>query len=495
MHFSRMGHHAIAPSGWEQVTFEPPFPPAAKVVVFPQLQTPAPLIVQVQIRHVTAMGFELKLSETALDQIVGWVAHASLEPLHPPRALKVFQAIAEMNANLSPQDRSLKYEKMRISAYGFYRGTNHLFWQDHVQKTAELNRFSNAHTQTWIQGDLHVLNYGVFDNAQGELVYDLNDFDEAVIADYQYDLWRLAASMVLVAQEQAKLTLTDAEDAIAATARRYVHTVQTVTPEAALRVQHDRDRTYGRLDDLIEDTADVASRAEMLDKWRSRDRGFRMDAEKLSPVTAHERAALTQALHPYQPPTHYRVLDWAVRRRAGTGSLGLPRYYALIEDANGIERILDLKQQQTPTALGFLPPIHSQAHGQRFGEAEAERHTWAYRALSAAPDPWLGHVTVFGAPYSVRERSPYKAALDLAEITSHKRFRKLAAQWGEILAIAHLRASHREPHLQIWAEHVQQVTRDREVEFTEQLIAIATDYATTVQDDWLTWTRMIAEYD
>ena len=88
--------------------------------------------------------------------------------------------------------------------FAFFRGTDHLFWADFGPSRLLRHFGGKKSTRTWISGDLHCDNLGTFTDAMGWLVYDLNDFDEGVVADFQYDLWRLAVSLVLVGRRLKK---------------------------------------------------------------------------------------------------------------------------------------------------------------------------------------------------------------------------------------------------------------------------------------------------
>ena len=69
----------------------------------------------------------------------------------------------------------------------------------------------------WIHGDLHVENFGTYLNSDGRLVFDVNDFDEAYIGHFTWDLQRFAASLALLGWQKAL-----PDDDIAALIRRYV---------------------------------------------------------------------------------------------------------------------------------------------------------------------------------------------------------------------------------------------------------------------------------
>ena len=79
-----------------------------------------------------------------------------------------------------------KFRKMAADPFAFYRGSACLFYAD----VAELeDRWADERTsRVWIQGDLHAENYGTYMDAAGILVFDVNDFDEAYLGHFTWDL-------------------------------------------------------------------------------------------------------------------------------------------------------------------------------------------------------------------------------------------------------------------------------------------------------------------
>jgi uncharacterized protein (DUF2252 family) len=80
--------------------------------------------------------------------------------------------------------------------FAFYRGSACLFYAD----VAELDDpgADERTRRVWIQGDLQAEDFGTHLNAQGVLVFDVNDFDEAYLGHFTWDLQRFAASMALL---------------------------------------------------------------------------------------------------------------------------------------------------------------------------------------------------------------------------------------------------------------------------------------------------------
>ena len=89
-----------------------------------------------------------------------------------------------------------KFRKMARDPFSFYRGSACVFYADVSQLE---DRFANERTgAVWIQGDLHAENYGTYMSADGVLVFDVNDFDEAYLGRFTWDLQRMAASLSLL---------------------------------------------------------------------------------------------------------------------------------------------------------------------------------------------------------------------------------------------------------------------------------------------------------
>lgn len=410
------------------------------------------------------------------------------------------------NQSLSPEDKKLKYSKMICSPFSFYRGTNHLFWRDFAQHP-ELKQFSNKQSQIWIQGDLHAENFGSFHNDQNRIVYDLNDFDEAVIADYQYDLWRMAISLVLVARQLKKFKTQEIAEFIAAFAGSYLAAIARCHHDQGdVELEFTAANTYGKLDDFLKDVEKNESRQKMLSKWTDiahGDRYYDLSSDKLSPVTKTEREEMIQQMPEYGKtltgrlqynPQYFQVKDIARRLMAGTGSLGTPRFYIIIEgddEHHEYDCILDVKRQHKPTPYHYLGKAFQKQYDRQFTN-DAQRYAIAYKALVKHTDDHLGWLKFQNEYYCVRERSPYKESFPLDILTKPKRFQKMAEQWGKILATSHSRADQDAADSRInhaFDTAVYELTTGRESEFITLVQKIALSYAEQTELDWKTFKK------
>ncbi|MBS1674620.1 MAG: DUF2252 family protein, partial [Actinobacteria bacterium] len=102
--------------------------------------------------------------------------------------------LARQNATRVQELVPLRTERMAASAFAFYRGTAALMAADFARE---------PHTSILVPscGDAHISNFGFFASPQRTLIFDLNDFDEAGSAPWEWDLKRLVASIVIGARD------------------------------------------------------------------------------------------------------------------------------------------------------------------------------------------------------------------------------------------------------------------------------------------------------
>ncbi|WP_052383818.1 DUF2252 domain-containing protein [Litchfieldella xinjiangensis] len=420
------------------------------------------------------------------------------------RPRQVLDAIAAANADLSEADRTAKFDKLATSPYRFFRGTNHLYWSDvwHDWRFALFGGLPE--TQTWLQGDAHAYNFGAYGHHDDDVRYGMDDFDDALIGDYQYDLWRLATSLVLDVRENVELSRKGTRRALRALLESYhdelVGHTRGETPAAVTL-----DTAKGFLKPFMQEVADKHSRERMLDKWTQQGaegRRFAERPDKLVGLPAHIASQLRKAIEEEYRQTlqsgrseaergHFRVKDMARRINAGTGSLGRERFYVLIEGGRDHEHddvILDVKEQAPPEGWRQMTRDEKQAWRNAFPH-EGVRHAAAFCAIAEHPDIYLGWLHLGDKVFSVRERSPFKEDFPTHKIDGAKPYRKLVRNWGRILAREHLRGA-RALHQDDPARFARSVcTRldGRLDHFVEMISMFAVSYADCVTQDYRTF--------
>ena len=105
--------------------------------------------------------------------------------------------LASQNATRVPELVPLRAERMSASVFAFYRGAAAVM-------AADLARDASTGITVASCGDAHVANFGFYASPQRTLVFDLNDFDEAGWAPWEWDLKRLVTSVVLAGHETSR---------------------------------------------------------------------------------------------------------------------------------------------------------------------------------------------------------------------------------------------------------------------------------------------------
>ena len=153
-----------------------------------------------------------------------------------PSDTGVLDAILQFNQDRKPELLRLKLRKMRADPFTFFRGADHLFCRDWPEL-----RPLDVGPDVLISGDLHLENFGAHRTTEGDFRYDLNDFDEAVVAPCSFDVVRCATSIIL-ASEQWKLKPSQATGMALA----YLENYRKAVLKAVESRFHPRDRSPRR---------------------------------------------------------------------------------------------------------------------------------------------------------------------------------------------------------------------------------------------------------
>ncbi|WP_017811162.1 DUF2252 domain-containing protein [Paenibacillus shenyangensis] len=351
--------------------------------------------------------------------------------------------------NLNPQKRAEKYSKMSQTAFSFFRGSAYLFYYDATRHYFPYH--TPADRPTWIQGDLHFENFGAFRNESGDIVYDVNDFDEGYVGSYVYDVLRMSVSIALVCRQLGY----DREQQLSMLEHYILSYYKQIRcyaegKENPAKFIMDESNAKGPVRKLLR-KLEKRRQGHFLEKVTAvmqSDRVFLENSELAIP-SAREQELLEQAWTSYQDTllcceddvNHYKIKDIAIKHGSGTASIGLDRYYVLIEGgATGEgedDLILEVKEVRAPVPAYFLP--YTESFWQKFGH-QGKRVTTTQQAMHHKADPYLGYLTLEGRDFYVRERSPYKKRLKLENIQSTDDMQKILSTMAQLTAKMHSRA-------------------------------------------------------
>jgi uncharacterized protein (DUF2252 family) len=387
-----------------------------------------------------------------------------------------------------------KFRKMAADPFAFYRGSACLFYAD-VTRTEDAWSDERAGA-VWIHGDLHVENFGTYMNSDGRLVFDVNDFDEAYIGHFSWDLRRFVASLALMGWQKA-LPEETIRSLVGAYLRSYLSQVNHYAGEDedddfALHLEN----TDGPVREALAQ-ARMASRVALLDSMTRLDGDVRMFREDSSVrrLGRAERRAVEQAFASYLetiPPSKkfdrelfYDVRDVVGKSGFGIGSAGLPAYNVLVEgytQALDNDVVLTMKQANVPAVSRFV----DSGEVEKYFDHEGHRTVVSQRALQVHTDPLLGYTSVDGRGYVVAEVSPYEYDLNWESINEPDDIRPVVRALGQATAKVHC-ASDEDSDQNLVTFQTEKAICDvldgRRKEFVADLTDFAIDYAVTVRKD------------
>ncbi|WP_423983270.1 DUF2252 domain-containing protein [Ilumatobacter sp.] len=346
---------------------------------------------------------------------------------------------------------------MRVSPFTFYRGAAAIM-------AADLSTTPTSGLTVQLGGDAHLSNFGAYASPGRQLVVDANDFDETLRGPWEWDLKRLATS-VLIAAQHLGFGFDDCMQVTDRTSRAYAAAMAEYAEMGYLDV-------WNRLltvDDLITDTgmtqAKLAKRIERFER-RARRKDSRQAVGKLTEIVdgrrqiAHDppvlfplrklpfgyaatevESAATAALDSYRSTLNdarrflldrYSLVDIALKV-VGVGSVGTRCFILLLEGRSSDDVFfLQAKEAQASVLEPFLEPSPYRNHGQRIVEGQ--------RMSQAQSDIFLGWTEgrIEHHHYYLRQLRDWKGSVEIEDATPSQ-LGFYADLCGKTLARAHAR--------------------------------------------------------
>ncbi|SMC67103.1 DUF2252 domain-containing protein [Kibdelosporangium aridum] len=375
------------------------------------------------------------------------------------RSAQIADVLSTEFAALIALDRAAfrrKFRKMAASPFAFYRGSACLFYADMTGEFAANDFLDERTSRVWIHGDLHAENFGTYMNGSGRLVFNVNDFDEAYVGPFSWDLKRLAASVALVGYAKAlsdkvitelvtrfaSAYLTELR-AIVAGGEEAIGSITLDNANGVLLRVLQRARLNTRVELLAQQTT--------LDNYERRfadgDGVFRIDEATKQAVLGAFEQYLDTLPHPASTlqSVATQVKDVVLRKGVGIGSAGLPSYNLLLEghtEALENDVVIYMKQAQVPAVARHIDDANVQGYFKHQGHRTVE----SQRALQAYADHWLGYTELNGIGQVVAEVSPYAADLDWSDVNEPDELAGVIGDLGRAVARMHSVADDESDH-------------------------------------------------
>jgi uncharacterized protein (DUF2252 family) len=334
-----------------------------------------------------------------------------------------------------PELVPLRHARMAESAFAYYRGTPAVM-------AADLATTPRSGIIVQASGDAHLSNFGLFASPERQLVFDANDFDETLPGPWEWDVKRLAIS-VLIAARSNGFSAAEGRASVLATVRAYREAQARFAGMRLLEIWYDRTTSETILADMQTGLAttkglDAKTAKGRLDaifaKARSKDMLRAVDSLTAMvdgewrivdepPVVYHVETpggapALAKTFSDYRATLaenrrelveRYRFVDFALKV-VGVGSVGTRCFIVLLEGRDhGDPLILQAKEASASVLDPYLESSHHVNNG--------ERVVVGQRLMQATPDIFLGWTRgPGGRDFYFRQLWDMKGSVDIATL-------------------------------------------------------------------------------
>jgi uncharacterized protein (DUF2252 family) len=385
-------------------------------------------------------------------------------------------ALAASAVGRVPALMAIKWQRMAASPFGFFRGAVPVM-------AADLAVLPHTGIFTQLCGDAHVRNLGAYAAPDGRLVFDINDFDETIRGPFEWDVKRLATSIILAGRESGSKSAA-CGTAAAMLLRSYRRSMHAFARMTVMEVAHFQVHRLQR----VAPVSQVLRKAEQATPQYNAERllapgkthrifvenkplQYRLPAGKAQMIVD----SLSQYRESLQPERQhffdlYRPLDVAFRV-VGTGSVGLRDYIVYLEGNSSEDPLfLQIKEEPFSAYAPYLGEMGAPQH-------QGRRVVQGQRAMQFLSDMMLGWTSINNRHYLVRQLNDHKGSIAIDDLKGEG-LMQYAEICGELLARGHARAG--DPV----ALDGYIGTSDR---FVEAIAGFAVDYADQTEEDYKTF--------
>lgn len=363
----------------------------------------------------------------------------------------VVSLIKATEDKMIPELIPLRHQRMMQNPFTFFRGTAGLMELD-------LKKQNQSHIPTIICGDAHLNNFGFYASPERQLLFGLNDFDEARVGNWESDLKRLLVSIILTGEVNG-YTASDITDTLKSTIRMYRHGIKHANGISLIQrfylsytildlmafAKNDTQMTHV-LDKIIKRAPNNNS-DKVVKKFTTTDASgnliFKENPPRARRVSPELYEEIKKAFRQYQADSrdsvkvfliNFKVCD-IIRYSVGVGSFGTRCYLVLLEGKDGSHLVLQIKEA-LPLRFNMSSLTVRQSNEQSFDEGD--RIITAQRVLQTYSDVFLGSMQFGSRSYYVRQFRDMKDSIDASKLDKES-FEVYSQMCSFMLSMAHYR--------------------------------------------------------
>ena len=373
------------------------------------------------------------------------------------KRLNAVSILARQAESRNPELVPIRHARMAQNPFAFFRGAAAIMAQD-------LGPLPSPNIHVQLCGDMHVSNFGFFSTSERQLVFGINDFDETLRGNFDWDLKRLAASAMIAAESLGQDTVYG-EGIVREMAQSYRRHMGLYahTPYIELARTFIDTKSLLALENTASAPASAFIRKQIQKAKRNTNEGV---IGKLTHVVDHHRCfidnpplvthhvksykghvvldILDDALstYGYSLPTdrrhlltRYRLIDYA-RKVVGVGSIGVGCWVLYLEGIGESDPLfLQWKVSQRSVLAPYFPDKQFKTQG--------ERVVYGQRLIQGAPDLFLGYGVTRANDFYIRQLRDMKGGITIGNGKGEigvEEFPDYARLFGWALANAHARS-------------------------------------------------------
>lgn len=399
----------------------------------------------VQERHELGKSIRKQVSRASLGEF------AVVSKRHSPVDILLEQAKTRI-----PDYIPIRHARMAVNPFAFFRGGAAIMASD-------LANTPSPPIIVQLCGDMHISNFGFFSTSEHQLVFGINDFDETLTGNFDWDLKRLAASGMIAAQllgqDQAfgemivrNISTTYRKNLHQYAQMPYIDLKRTYIDEKALVTaatnygsgvsqkylkglldkarKNNGHGLFGKLTEVTSEGIRLINNPPLIEHPE-----FSIHGTRVTELNDEGLNSYIQSLAPDRQAllSRYKWIDWA-RKVVGVGSVGTRCWVMYFEGLDENDPLfLQTKQAQQSVLAPFFPDAQFKSEGERVVSGQC--------LIQGAPDLFLGFGWTHEMNFYVRQLRDMKGGISVGgDGINAKVFPDFAKLFGWALANAHARS-------------------------------------------------------